>query len=108
MWTFLLLIFLLLILYPILKVGFAVWRMRRQARKLYEEVMRQQRTTEQTTPKHEKIFGSDVGEYVEFEEIDDSANDTNEPADDKTAPLHPSKRRKRIIDVEWEDVEPTA
>ena len=64
--TILLLALLFLLLWPVIKIGYKIYRAQRQMRKAFEQASQQQQKQEAD---REKIFDRNVGEYVDFEEI---------------------------------------
>lgn len=97
MTTFLLLILVFFLLWPVIKIGYKIHRAQRQMRSAFEQAARQQQQQQQEAER-EKIFDRNVGEYVDFEEIDDTDNDTKSQYN-PTVKIEP-----QIEDAEWEDI----
>lgn len=102
----LLILFILFFVWPLLRVVFAVRRAQKQARKAYEEAFgrgRQQGNRESVSPEKEKIFDRNIGEYVEFEEIECSQSSETAP-DGETKYGKNVKIERQVVDAEWEDI----
>ncbi len=103
-WDILLIFFIVFIVWPIVKFFWTIRKAHRQARRTFEETTgtkwNQRNETRNTTVK-EKIFDSNVGEYVEFEEIEHTPN--NGETQSGTQKQQP-KIEQQIIDAEWEDI----
>lgn len=106
------LILLLVILWPVLKLGYKVHKAQSQARKAYEEAFgyRQPHSsgdgTRQRGPRESrdngarrKVFTAEDGEYVEFEEIEIDVKEASGPA-----PVGDFKPEQQVEDAEWEDI----
>lgn len=91
-----LLVLLFLVLWPVIKIGYHIYRAQRQMRKAYEQASRQQQ--QQQEAEREKIFDRNVGEYVDFEEIENT-DSNSEPHYKPTVKIEP-----QIEDAEWEDI----
>lgn len=103
-WDILLIFFIVFIVWPIVKFFWAIRKAHKQARRAFEEATGtkwNQRTEPRNTPVKEKIFDRNVGEYVEFEEIEHTA-DSSETQSDTTNPQ--PKIEQQIVDAEWEDI----
>lgn len=116
MWSFLLLLLVIFLVWPLVKGWLIVHRIRKQAREAFrrtehhaEDERRNHRPGgwSDGTPRRRrrsKVFSPDEGEYVEWEEVnvdehatvDDESRDNTSRAD--------SAADTRIVDVEWEDV----
>lgn len=93
--TILLLALLFLLLWPVIKIGYKIYRAQRQMRKAFEQASQQQQKQEAD---REKIFDRNVGEYVDFEEIENT-DGNSEPHYNPTVKIEP-----QIEDAEWEDI----
>lgn len=94
--TFLILVLVFFLLWPVIKIGHKIHRAQRQMRSAFEQAARQQQ--QQQEAEREKIFDRNVGEYVDFEEIENTDNDTK-PQYNPTVKIEP-----QIEDAEWEDI----
>lgn len=121
MGTILLIFILVFIFWPIIKVIVTVNRLKRNARKAYEQMFsngagtapphrdapkeRKAGWTKSPTSKPKKI-GQDIGEYVKFEEIDTEFSATTHTSTDagNTATRTDFKAEQQIVDVEWTDI----
>lgn len=95
MTAFFLLALLFLLLWPVIKIGYKIYRAQRQMRKAFEQASQQQQKQE---AEREKIFDRNVGEYVDFEEIENT-DGNSEPHYNPTVKIEP-----QIEDAEWEDI----
>lgn len=93
--TFIILVLVFFLLWPVIKIGYKIHRAQRQMRNAFEQAARQQ---QQQEAEREKIFDRNVGEYVDFEEIENTDNNTK-PQYNPTVKIEP-----QIEDAEWEDI----
>ena len=96
--TLIILALLFLVLWPVIKIGYQIYRVQRQMRKAFEQASRQQQQQQQQEAEREKIFDRNVGEYVDFEEIENT-DSNSEPHYNPTVKIEP-----QIEDAEWEDI----
>ncbi len=103
----LLILFLWFVLRPVLKFFLTVKRLQNEARRAtgqgrHSEHSQRERKAGWTTPAaRRKKFGSDIGEYVEYEEI--TATSTP-PATKQAESGGHTRTESQIVDVEWEDI----
>lgn len=101
MGTFLLLLILFFVVWPLVKGILALYRARRAARKYFEQFRRnagpQQQKPGPQPPKARKKINPDDGEFVSFEEIPGKNNSDDKPRTKGTV-------EQQIVDVEWEDI----
>lgn len=120
MGAFLLILFILFVVVPLLRGAWTIYKLRRQARRAFEamhrenESERRRRESEnrpagwQQAEGRRKIISKNEGEYVEWEEVEVTEETTTASSDQAQ-----SRRRtrtvgeQRIVDVEWEDVKPS-
>lgn len=96
MGTILIIALIIFLLWPIIKLGYKIHRAQSQMRKAFQQAAKQQQ--QQQEAEREKIFDGNVGEYVDFEEIEDTSTDD-------TAQYNPTiKIEPQIEDAEWEDI----
>lgn len=114
----LLILFLIFIVYPIIRAGWTVYRLRRQARQAFEQFNRANNPGAQAdarrnrpagwqpAPPHKKKISPDQGEYVRYEEI--SLTETTVVDDSETDKSTTSSTtiEQQITDIEWEDLPP--
>lgn len=105
MLALIIILFILFFVWPLLRVAFAVRRAHKQARKAYEEAFghRQRQDNRSASPEKEKIFDRNVGEYVEFEEIECTSS-TDSQGNDNTVNRKNVKIEHQVVDAEWEDI----
>jgi FtsZ-interacting cell division protein ZipA len=112
--TFLLILLIIFILWPIVKL---VWRFnqaRSQAQKMYDQFYRQQQSQTDDyqqsgeSETRRKRFDSSMGEYVDYEEIQDDSSSSqqstqpSQPSDE--TPRHSRFDEPQVSDAEWEDI----
>lgn len=109
MGTFLLLLFIIFFVVPVVRVAYTVYKVRSKMRDAMKGMYgaqqpdagsnRQTRKGGWSAPgEHRKKIGKDVGEYVKFEELPASpAFDTSQ------APRH-TDYEPQITDADWEDI----
>lgn len=100
----LLILFLWFVLRPVLRFFLTVKRLQNEARRAtgQGEPKPRERKAGWTTPAaRRKKFGSDIGEYVEYEEI--TATSTP-PATKQAESGGHTRAESQIVDVEWEDI----
>ncbi|MDE6367904.1 MAG: hypothetical protein K2K94_01540 [Muribaculaceae bacterium] len=105
MTTFLLLLLLIFVIWPMVRGMIAIARARRSARRFFEQFRQaagapdgqQRNAPEQPQPKPRKKINPDDGEFVAFEDL---------PADTSTEPttFASVEIEQQIVDVEWEDI----
>lgn len=112
--TFVLILIFIFIIWPIIRVGWTIHRMRSQARKAYEEMYaRATGDNREAQPSRKagwsrparakaKKIDSSVGDYVAFEEIKVERTE-NRFSDGGSAPRS-TVTEQQITDVEWEEV----
>lgn len=103
-WDILLIFFIVFIVWPIVKFFWTIRKAHKQARRAFEEATGtkwNQRNQPQHSTVKEKIFDSNVGEYVEFEEIEHTPD--NNETQYNTKKQQP-KIEQQIVDAEWEDI----
>ncbi len=103
---FLFLIFLLVILWHVLRVVFRLWMFRRKVQQAYRQAYdrsyagssERNRTGRKAsgTRRRGKRIPADIGEYVEFEEISFVAETPGPPVK--------FERQEQISDAEWEEI----
>lgn len=109
MGTFLLLLFIIFFVIPLLRVAFTVYTVRRKMRNAMRDIYakqgeradgRQPRKAGWSSPggSRKKIDGN-VGEYVNFEELPAAPGDGDETAHSVRVNPEP-----QITDVDWEDI----
>lgn len=110
MGTFLLLLFIIFFVIPLLRIAFTVYTMRRKMRDAMRQMYdaqqgrqpesRQQRKGGWTAPggKRKKIDG-DIGEYVKFEEL--PADPDNRNGNAYSACVNPEPQ---VTDADWEEI----
>ena len=78
----LLILFLLFVVVPLLRIGWAVYRLRRRAAEMFDSQFRQQQeyygSRQQRRPERKKKIDPGVGEYVPFEKLTFGAYDDAE------------------------------
>lgn len=117
MFLLILLILFLVVLWPALRAGWRIWSQMRQMqqfmrdpqeyirRQAEQEARRQSRpgsydrgTESSTAPRrHGKKIAPDVGEYVDFEELDG-------PADIQRPKKSNFRPEEQVTDIKWEDL----
>lgn len=112
MLTFLFLLILFFILWPVIKAAYTVNKARNQARDFFNQARsgynqgydpRNERPggwSRNASAVRPKIFTRDMGEYVDFEEIEGSSS-TGETSYTRTT----YSSESFITDAEWEDIE---
>ena len=105
MGTFLLALFLVFIVWPLVKFLWAIRKAHKQARKAFEQATgtqwKQYKKESKTPPVNkEKIFDKNVGEYVDFEDIETASATTTE----NTTQAQQAKIEHQIEDAEWEEI----
>lgn len=109
MGTFLLLLFIIFFVVPVVRVAYTVYKVRSKMRDAMKGMYgaqqpdagsnRQTRKGGWSAPgKHRKKIGKDVGEYVKFEELPAS------PASDTSQALRHTDHEPQITDADWEDI----
>ncbi|MGM9847836.1 MAG: hypothetical protein ACI31F_07785 [Muribaculaceae bacterium] len=105
MWWIILLIILGVIgylLFPIIKIVFRVRRLQKQMQEQFDAFNRQNSAPgyepDYDNEEPEKIFDDSMGEYVEFEEIEE-----DEYVEEDVSPAY-NVPRNRVEDAEWEDI----
>lgn len=115
MLSFLLLLVIFFILWPMLKTGWRIWRQMSQVRRFMadpEGEMRRQAgrraansgygTGRQAAPKpRKKKIPRDVGEYISYTEVELSAE---ERAKDSTGRQASFKAEEQVTDIKWVDI----
>lgn len=109
MGTFLLLLFIIFFVVPVVRIAYSVYKVRSKMRDAMKGMYgaqqpdagsnRQTRKGGWSAPgEHRKKIGKDVGEYVKFEELPASpASDTSQ------SPRH-TDYEPQITDADWEDI----
>lgn len=109
MGTFLLLLFIIFFVVPVVRVAYTVYKVRSKMRDAMKGMYgaqqpdagsnRQTRKGGWSAPgKHRKKIGKDVGEYVKFEELPAS------PASDTSQNPRHTDHEPQITDADWEDI----
>lgn len=110
------LILLLVILWPVIKLGYKLHKAQARARKAYDEAFgyrrsqsgsddyshgagRRDRSKARGNSTRRKVFTVEDGEYVEFEEIETDIKEASGPA-----PVGDFKPEQQVEDAEWEDI----
>lgn len=102
MGTFLLILFILFVVVPLLRGAWTIYKLRRRRESENRPAGWQQ------AEGRRKIISKNEGEYVEWEEVEVTEETTTASSDQAQ-----SRRRtrtvgeQRIVDVEWEDVKPS-
>ncbi len=119
MGTFLLILFILFVVVPLVRGAWTIYKLRRQARSAFEAMHREnvserrRREAEnrpagwQQAEGRRKIISKNEGEYVEWEEVEVTSEKTTAssgPAQSQRSTR--TVREQRIVDVEWEDIKP--
>lgn len=98
----LLILFIIFIVVPLLRIGWAVYRLRRRAAEMFDGQYRRPQeyyggSRQQRRPERKKKIDPGVGEYVPFEDLPSSpsGNDGHEVD---------FKPENQIEDVAWEDI----
>lgn len=120
MGTFLLILFIMFVVVPLLRGAWAIYKLRRQARSVFEAMHRdnaserRRREAEnrpagwQQAEGRRKIISKNEGEYVEWEEVEMTSETTTAFSDSAQSQRRPrTVDEQRIVDVEWEDVKPS-
>ena len=117
--TIFFLIILLFLLWPVLKAAYAINKARRQARDFfnaatggrqggfyggapYRDSERPAGWSRNTSSMRPKVFTRDMGEYIDFEEIEES---TATSTGSSTYTRSSCSTESFISDAEWEDIE---
>lgn len=101
----LLILFIVFIVWPLIKFFWAIRKAQKQARQAFEQATgtkwgKHNNKNHNTTACKEKIFDSNVGEYVEFEEVEhDNSLEREERSTSKKFNVE-----QQITDAEWEDI----
>lgn len=105
MTTFLLLLLLIFVIWPMVRGMIAIMRARRSARRFFDQFRQsagspdgsQRKESQQPQPKPRKKINPDDGEFVAFEDLpaDSSAEHTTYAS---------VEIEQQIVDVEWEDI----
>ena len=90
----LLLIVLFIIFFPIVKM----WMLMRRARRNMEDTYNRVRQREQEAYADDKRFGSEVGEYADYEEVRGA---TRETATESTGPV---RTEEQVVDADFEEL----
>lgn len=109
MGTFLLLLFIIFFVVPVVRVAYTVYKVRSKMRDAMKGMYgaqqpdagsnRQTRKGGWSAPgKHRKKIGKDVGEYVKFEDLPAS------PASDTSQNPRHTDHEPQITDADWEDI----
>ncbi len=102
-----LILFLWFVLRPVLRFFMTVKRLQNEARRAtgqdrHDESKRHERKAGWTTPAaRRKKFGTDIGEYVEYEEV---AATSTPPVTKQAESGEQTRAESQIVDVEWEDI----
>jgi hypothetical protein len=110
--TFFLLLLLIFFIWPLIRVVYALWKLRRQSRQAFEQMnnfqagaagsARQERRAGWSSPTatpHKKKIDSDTGDYVAYEDIEAA------PSAERQAPQsYSGEVESQVSDVEWEDI----
>lgn len=102
---FLLLVLLFIILKPLIRVIWTVWKAMRQVKNMNADASRQQshRPGNNRPRRKKKIFQRDEGEYVDFEEIEVTETRSTDTAGNRRyTGSRPAD--SRVTDAEWEDI----
>lgn len=112
MLTFFLILLFIFFIWPLIRVGLTVSRVRKQARQAYEQMYNQncggagaqQKRTRKpgwnasATPRKKKIDAS-VGDYVPFEEVSEVSNARTDSSGRTSFTVE-----QQITDAEWEEI----
>ncbi|MDE6801511.1 MAG: hypothetical protein K2J06_01955 [Muribaculaceae bacterium] len=110
--TFLFILFIIFVLPKFIRGFLLMYRLRKQARRMYEQMYgAQQRAEEPRRRKagwsqpipHRKKIDSSVGEYVRFQEIE-TAETVAEHTDAKENTTTTVAVEQQITDAEWEEI----
>lgn len=112
MLSFLFLLLIFFILWPVLKTGWRIWRQMSQVRRFMAdpegEMRRQARKnagganrTQASRPGRKKKIPRDVGEYVAFTEIEVSADERARSANTQETSF---KAEEQVSDIKWVDI----
>lgn len=94
------------ILLPGLILAFKVYSLKRKFTKQYQDFINTQQGSGSSdnndySDRHEKIFDESMGEYIEFEEIPDDENSTEEF---KSENIPFPSADSQVEEAEWEDI----
>lgn len=112
----LILLLVIFVLWPIARAVWMVYKLRRQARKAFEQFGQQQEAYRrrqeaehrpagwQPAPQRKKIIGKDQGEYVEWEEVTVTVETTTTENSSERDVKNRTAAEPQISDAEWEDI----
>lgn len=105
-WDLLIIFIIIFIVWPLIKFFWAIRKAQKQARQAFEQATgtkwNERNNPHNSTPAgKEKIFDRNVGEYVEFEEIEHTPDRTETQTN--TGNPQP-KIEQQIVDAEWEEI----
>lgn len=114
---FFLILFVVFILWPLIRVGYKIYCAQKQARKAYEQFFNgtfggesrenphsPRQPEPEAPPQHKKKIPKDVGEYVDFKEERLSAEELRARDEAAQKARKSFKAEKQITDIEWEDI----
>lgn len=116
MFEFLLLLFIIFIVVPICRIGWTIYKVRRQYRQAFNAARGQSRRREPeqrrggwSAPRKRKakVVGRNEGEYVEWEDVttvEHSETSATYGPDTATESSESIRVEERITDAEWEEV----
>lgn len=104
-WDLLIIFFIVFIVWPLIKFFWAIRKAQKQAHRAFEQATgtkwgQHKSKNHNTTSYKEKIFDSNVGEYVEFEEVEHD----NTPDNEEKSTSKKFKIEQQVTDAEWEDI----
>lgn len=106
MTTLIFILLFLFIVWPLLRFGYTVHRMRKQAQKIFEQGnnARQRQDEADRDNRRDKMFDRNDGEYVEYEEIHTETTDA--ASESGSGSQSHITIEEQIVDAKWEDISP--
>lgn len=105
--TFILLLIVIFVVWPIVRVLYAIYRLRSQTREAFRRAAsagqsrRNKAGWSRTSRPHKKVIDPGEGEYVEWEEI--TVTQSTDTSSSGQADTH-TVTEQQVTDVEWEDI----
>lgn len=111
MLLFILLLIVIFVLWPVIRVAYTIYRLRRQAREAfrqatgnadaYQQPRRNKAGWSRAAKSHKKVIDPTEGEYVDWEKITVTETSTTT---ESTETGSRTVTEQQVTDVEWEDI----
>lgn len=107
--TLFILLIIFFLLFPVIKLGWKIYTAQKTAKKAFSEFhkQQQQRAEEyesQQRRQQQRQRRKSMGEYVDFEEVNDSTQSSANPHQGSTKKTSRIKDEPLITDAEWEEI----